>query len=40
MHDQFMPAMLQRVSGGKRDKPLTKWQWQEFAEKKAHRGRL
>ena len=22
------------------DKPLTKWQWYEFVEKKAHRGRL
>ena len=30
-----MPAMLQQVSGGK-----TKWQWYEFMEKKAHRGRL
>ena len=24
----------------KSDKPLTKWQWYEFVEKKAHRGRL
>ena len=40
IHDQFMPAMLQQVSGGKRDKPLTNWQWYGFAEKKAHRGRL
>ena len=35
IHDQFMPAMLQEFSGGKRrDKPLTKWQWYEFVEKK------
>ena len=28
--------------GGRRkgEKPLTKWQWNEFVEKKAHRGRL
>ena len=38
MHNQFMPDMLQRVSGGKRE--TTKWQWHEFVEKKAHRGRL
>ena len=24
----------------KEDEPLTKWQWHEFVEKKAHRGRL
>ena len=24
----------------KGDEPLTKWQWPEFVEKKAHRGRL
>ena len=24
----------------KEDEPLTKWQWHEFTEKKAHRGRL
>ena len=35
-----MPYILQRVSEGKRDELLTKWQWHEFLEKKAPRRRL
>ena len=35
-----MPEMLQRVSEGKKEKPLTNWKWRGFAEQKVHRGRL
>ena len=35
-----MPEMLQRFSDGRRRKTLTNVQWREFAEQKAHRGRL
>ena len=41
IHDKFMTALLQQISGGKRRHTiLTMWQWYEFTEEKAHRGRL
>ena len=35
-----MPGVLQRIFGGKKEKQLTRWQWYELVEKKAHRRRF
>ena len=39
--ESYMTNLCQQCNNKSLDaKPLTKWQWYEFVEKKAHRGRL
>ena len=40
IHNQFMPAMIQQASGGKRGQTVDKVAVDEFVEKKTHRGRF